>query len=247
MKHRGFTLIELLVVVAIIALLVSILVPALSGVRSRAKATVCMSNLRQIGLSLRSYADENGGQVPCGAAKPSAFVPEDVASNLIWSGPARSHVGIGIMLSRYVLNTRIFFCPADDSSDLQEELPKIGTDSDAYCSYLYRNRDEVERQLLEQPGNNGEGVPAHAWVMDINSFGAGPALRTNHGGRRVHILFGDGSVGGFENRQDIFSIRPEDFAAYPSRLPPRLDAILRAADRAYACDTVRVAEPNQLE
>jgi prepilin-type N-terminal cleavage/methylation domain-containing protein/prepilin-type processing-associated H-X9-DG protein len=245
MRRRGFTLIELLVVVAIIALLVSILLPALSGVRSRAKATACTSHLRQVGLSLRSYAEENGGRVPCGAATPSPFVPDDVASNLTWSGLAKAHVGMGMMLSRYALNPRIFFCPADDSSDLQEELPKIGTDSDAYCSYLYRNRDEVEQPLLDEPGNNGEGVVARAWVMDINSFGAGPARRTNHGGRRVHILFGDGSAAGFDNRQDIFSIRAEDFAAYPSRLPPRLDAILRTADRAYACDPAQTEGPNQ--
>jgi prepilin-type N-terminal cleavage/methylation domain-containing protein/prepilin-type processing-associated H-X9-DG protein len=63
-SHRsGFTLIELLVVVAIIALLIAILLPSLGKARDRAKTSVCASNLRQIGISFRLYADaENNGK-----------------------------------------------------------------------------------------------------------------------------------------------------------------------------------------
>lgn len=55
----GFTLIELLVVVAIIAVLVAILMPTLSQARENARSTVCLSNLRQIGVADQIYADEN--------------------------------------------------------------------------------------------------------------------------------------------------------------------------------------------
>ncbi len=58
---RGFTLIELLVVIAIIALLISILLPALSRVRELAKATVCLSQIRQIGMGSLTYAEESKG------------------------------------------------------------------------------------------------------------------------------------------------------------------------------------------
>ena len=63
-KREGFTLIELLVVIAIIALLISILMPALSQVRKQAKDIACRSNLRQWGLCLTMYANDNDGRLP---------------------------------------------------------------------------------------------------------------------------------------------------------------------------------------
>ena len=61
-KH--FTLIELLVVIAIIAILASILMPALSQSRERAKDTGCRSNLKTIGLSMQQYSDDNNTFYP---------------------------------------------------------------------------------------------------------------------------------------------------------------------------------------
>lgn len=60
----GFTLIELLIVIAIIALLVSILVPALSSAKDQAKTVYCLSNLRNIGAAMNSYADANKDRIP---------------------------------------------------------------------------------------------------------------------------------------------------------------------------------------
>ena len=63
-RKKGFTLIELLVVIAILALLMAILMPALSRVREQGKTIICRSNLNQYGIGMRMYLDENDYYFP---------------------------------------------------------------------------------------------------------------------------------------------------------------------------------------
>ena len=80
MLRRAFTLIELLVVIAIIALLVAILLPTLAAARDTARAALCLSNQRQIGVADVTYATDFSDYMP-GSALQWADVPANPASD----------------------------------------------------------------------------------------------------------------------------------------------------------------------
>lgn len=111
---NGFTLIELLVVVSIIALLVSILMPALGRARQQAQSVVCQANLKQIALGSMMFADEHDGYGP-----PAVF---HVDSTMLEEGGILEHdktLNVDNTIAGYLSidgNRDIFNCPADKKS-----------------------------------------------------------------------------------------------------------------------------------
>lgn len=278
MKRSAFTLIELLVVVGIIAILISILMPVLGRARASSKLAVCASNLRQLGLGVTNYAHGNKGMIPIGPHAPHGFSVNEgngkrdqwlrpLASNQVWIGKpapesrAVGYTGLGHLLAIQSATPPVYYCPADMSDDEDEEQRKIGSDQDAYSSYVYRHMQMMPgRPLLGDLGDNrvtrANGtettVKVQALAMDVQMTGPGAARHMTHEGRTVNILFQDTSVRDFPNSNEwldppanttkvgIFSIHDSHvqptYSGDGTALSTRLSELFLRADFAYGAD-----------
>jgi prepilin-type N-terminal cleavage/methylation domain-containing protein len=215
-RQTGFTLLELLVVIAIIAILAGLLLPALATARNSGRKAVCLSNLRQAGIALQVYADDNGGNIPFGPkappfTSPADFYPSTGAPTSLLSLRDGAPVGAGLLLKDQLSNTpKVLFCPGNDQPlDAEIELARVGT-SQAQGSYYYRHAGitnlfdnpsqpmPLEHLKLDNLGLNRNGVSIRALMLDslflcpadLGTFNVKP--RTHHQQHFADILCSDG-------------------------------------------------------
>jgi prepilin-type N-terminal cleavage/methylation domain-containing protein/prepilin-type processing-associated H-X9-DG protein len=229
-SFRAFTLIELLVVIAIVAVLAALLLPALASAKERSKGAACVSNLRQIGIAIRAYADDSAGEIPFGPEAPPFISPFDLypstgaPTSLISLGTGEP-VALGLLLQSYLASQpKVLFCPSSDqyvNSDAQ--LAQVGV-SQAECSYYYRHAGNTALFVnptapfvpnhikLDSLGFNRNGLPIRALAIDTE-FVCSSALAaynvvpsTHHQQKYADILFADGHVAARPNTGGCFVV-----------------------------------------
>ena len=139
MKNRSrtaFTLIELLVVIAIFAILASLLLPAMGRAKDKANDTRCLNNLKQIGIGIYGYADDNEGRLP--AADPIFGNPVDPANPLPRICDVLA-VYCGYNSNAMPSGLTVFRCPKDKFGYFERE------GSSYQWEYLMNNRPLANR------------------------------------------------------------------------------------------------------
>lgn len=109
-RQSGFTLVELLVVIGIIAILISMLLPALNNAREAAKTTVCVSNMRQMGSAVLQFSLANGGRGPGGGSTGSSIAWDDILNTQVFKQPRFNASGTRITMGSPAANT--LGCPS---------------------------------------------------------------------------------------------------------------------------------------
>jgi prepilin-type N-terminal cleavage/methylation domain-containing protein/prepilin-type processing-associated H-X9-DG protein len=142
-RRLGFTLIELLVVIAIIAILAAILFPVFAKAREKARQVSCASNLKQIGLAITQYTQDNDEILP-----PGEY--DDASGTQSWR----------LIVQPYVKSKAVFQCPDNPSKNLTDNDYDNGANTFDGIPPSYEVNNYTPSQTGGQNNVNATGSPA---------------------------------------------------------------------------------------
>jgi prepilin-type N-terminal cleavage/methylation domain-containing protein/prepilin-type processing-associated H-X9-DG protein len=188
-SSRAFTLFELFVVIAVIAILISIAYPTYTSILERAKRTKDMNNLRQVGLAIQTYLNDNDQILP---------------ATTTWPGVTLTPV----LYPKYISTRKIFQSPFDNRPSLETDFApvsySINTNMFTVAPGIERSMAKVvspASTILMAPTYNGDPKAAASWTGTATSApdlpaggGAGETTGTHENGTQINALFCDSHV-----------------------------------------------------